>query len=639
MERELIAQLLVNSLPPSIFRRLNTTRQFIEQLGLSRRTAITIGSIGTFDILTLFRSFRATLSDADECAVLDVEGNNLSVSSRGDGWQIRRQPEVPVQEVNHPVFLLLAADAVRRVMAFDNLRADLGPTATQFDAMGVALSYRPATDAELSAFFAELEEGVAGRRRRILAAIEKCHFSLTDLVPNSLAYFEKCYGPSPGSASPDEYFSVDLPEYRRDLLSRDLAGALILCLPAYLRDDLSLAGLIESRSNDDVWAALEVAAPLADPFSALAALEISICRSGQDERFMELSQRAVARLTADRFEGPGNADLYALLPRVALAVEDQLSGLEGAMTRQPFWRRLCAFAHAAWLVRHLPFPKAETEPFCEWLRGHHALPDSLREMLDLRAEPMWLTSNLTSQGLRAEVLGRLALLVERHRIEGREVPASQEISEAIEEFDKVARPLARHTPGPLDAHKRPAAQGSERLLREKASQDFSRELSSDLASQRWATAANMTDIIALPETVLTEITRLVTPGKPARHTGSIAERRVGLLSAGLIAARHRRPDLAEAVAAHCLAEATHASDAESVDVLLSALLVASASFEADDEWAAWIEPKLFSLAERLPSDGGPAHDWLGYAISALGRLLPPRRKICYRAEALINMLK
>jgi hypothetical protein len=61
MKRELIAQLLVNSLPPSIFRRLNAENQFIEALGLFRRTTIKIGSDLTFDISTLFRCMRAAL--------------------------------------------------------------------------------------------------------------------------------------------------------------------------------------------------------------------------------------------------------------------------------------------------------------------------------------------------------------------------------------------------------------------------------------------------------------------------------------------------------------------------------------------------------------------------------------------------
>ena len=44
MERELIAELLVNSLPRSIFRRLSTKREFLEPLGLTPTTTVTLGS-------------------------------------------------------------------------------------------------------------------------------------------------------------------------------------------------------------------------------------------------------------------------------------------------------------------------------------------------------------------------------------------------------------------------------------------------------------------------------------------------------------------------------------------------------------------------------------------------------------------
>ena len=638
MERDLIAELLVNGLPRSIFRRLSTKGEFLEPLGLTPRTTVTLGSFGPLDISTLFQSIRGALSDAGKCDVVDVEGNKLSVSSTSEGLQIGREPAGPVQRVSHPAFLLLAADAAERVKAFDELRADLGPTARQFEEIRAALPDRPATDAELRALLSEVEDGVASRQRSIVAAIQGPRFSLADLVPDDLAFFERCYGPAPGRAPADDYFAAALPEFRRNLLSRDLARGLSLCLPAYLRDDLTLAGLIESRSNDEVWEALEASAPLSDPFSALATLDLAISRSSQDERFRELSLRAAERLIAERFAGDGNADLYVLLPSLAVAVEDQLSGLEGAMSRPSFWRRLCAFAHSLWLMRHLPLPEGEVERFCEWLRGQHDLPDRVREILDLRAEPMWLTSNLTAKGLRAEILGRLALLVERHRRNGREMPASEEISAAIERTDHGSGAFARYHPGPLEGHMRPAALGGERLLTKNASQDLIRDLSCDLASSTWAAAATASDIVALPEAVLTAVTRLVAPGEPGKHTGSIAERRPGLLSAGLIAVRHRHLGLADAVAAHCLAEAPYAIDAGGIDTLFTALLVASASVQGDVEWTAWIEPNLFSLAERLPADANSAHDWLRHALSALSTLLPPRVNISRRAEALMYML-
>ena len=79
MERDLIAELLVNGLPRSIFRRLSTKGEFLEPLGLTPTTTVTLGSFGPLDISTLFQSIRGALSDAGKCDVVDVEGNKLSV--------------------------------------------------------------------------------------------------------------------------------------------------------------------------------------------------------------------------------------------------------------------------------------------------------------------------------------------------------------------------------------------------------------------------------------------------------------------------------------------------------------------------------------------------------------------------------
>jgi hypothetical protein len=238
---------------------------------------------------------------------------------------------------------------------------------------------------------------------------------MADLIPDELAFFERCYGHDPEGSPPELYLATRLLEFRRGLLARDLAAALSLSLPACLRDDLAPSTLVRDRSDDELWKALQAGPALADPFSALGALDMAIARSSEDERFRALAEQAVERLTSEQFNGPGGADLYVLLPPLVLTIEDYLAELEGAMLRPPYWRRLCAFAHAAWLSHHLPISEDTAPRFCEWLDGQHAFSSRIREFLDLRVEPMWLTSNLSASGLRAEIIGRLAILVERHR--------------------------------------------------------------------------------------------------------------------------------------------------------------------------------------------------------------------------------
>ena len=639
MRRELVGELLANRQPPSIFRRLVADEEFMNQLGLAPRTSLTLGTAGSFDAVRLFQAVRGALEEAKPQTIVDMEGATMTLTIDDGGLLLRREPDGATHRVSHPVFFSLAPTVEQRRRAFEELRLLLGPTAPQFEDIASQLAQRSPTKRELAAIFEEVANGVVSRQGRIVTTIaRRPRMGLADLVPDQLQFFERCFGPDPGNAPPDDYLATILPVFRRELLGRDLAGGLALCLPASLRDDLTLTALMRDRSDDALWQALEAASPLADPFSALGALDLAISRSGEDWRFRGLAEQAVERLTAQRFDGPGGADIYVLLPPLALAIEDDLAELEGAMSRPTFWRRLCAFAHAAWLSHHLPVSEAETQCFCEWLEGLHTLPGWIRELLDLRAEPMWLTSNLSASGLRAEIVGRLALLVERHRREGHEIPRLDIITAAIEREASGPYPLARLRPGPLEGHRRPAAPETNRLLPEDVAQDCLNHLSPDLKSPAWMAAASVTDLAALPEEVLAAVTRLIEPDKQGKHPGSLIERRPGLLSAALIAARHRHRNLAAAVAAHCLAEAPRASDTGSIDTLFTTLLIAAATSEDECEWAEWLEPKLFDLAGRVPADARKAIDWYVSAFSALKVLLQSRVNVVRRAEATLYMI-
>ena len=66
---------------------------------------------------------------------------------------------------------------------------------------------------------------------------------------------------------------------------------------------------------------------------------------------------------------------------------------------------------------------------------------------------------------RCEVLGRLVAIRSRHATEGRDIPNSNEVDQALERTQEQGNWLKCYFPGPLEGHRCPVASAPEELAR------------------------------------------------------------------------------------------------------------------------------------------------------------------------------
>ena len=151
---------------------------------------------------------------------------------------------------------------------------------------------------------------------RAAAAFNTNQVTLENLVPDSFAYFERFCGPTPGDTEHEEYFRIVLPQYRKDLIHRDLVRGLDICLQGALRDDLMPGAWTEHLNDNELWEALEACDPWRDPFVLLGALDIALGRQ-HDERYKRFAEKAVQKLVQEEFPRPDGIDTYELLPLLA----------------------------------------------------------------------------------------------------------------------------------------------------------------------------------------------------------------------------------------------------------------------------------------------------------------------------------
>jgi hypothetical protein len=406
---------------------------------------------------------------------------------------------------------------------------------------------------------------------------------------------------------PEEYFRTVLPQYRKDLIRCDLVRGLDMCLQGALRDDLMPGGWTENLTDNELWSALVACNPWRDPFALLGALDIVLGRQ-HDERYRTFAEEAVKRLLQEEFLRPDGLDTYELLPLLAKLVLNRINVLESGALRRPFWKRMCAWMQAGFLLRVTLHLNLDLAGFREWVLENLTLAGEYATMLDFRHEPMYRTAEMSSRALREEIIGRLVLLRKRHKDAGRLVPGSDTIDEAVSKLAEHGSPLGWALPGPLDGHRRPADTGAN-----KPSEDDVKKVEEELANNPAApvlsTLAYLSQYFDLGERLLARMREAITRIAFDSEETGLAERLGRLIDTSLVACAQRDAELASAIAATVVAAARWANP-EDVVRILQALLIAGAAFQNEDEWAEWLERQLAEVAICLPA-GEPLKMFLG----------------------------
>jgi hypothetical protein len=416
------------------------------------------------------------------------------------------------------------------------------------------------------------------------------------------------------------------------LLQRDLARGLDICLLGALRDDLTPGAWTEHLSDDELWNALAACDPRRDPFSLLGALDIALGRQ-HDERYRAFAEEAVAKLLQEEFPRSDGLDTYELLPLLAGLALDRINTLEGGPPRAPYWKRMCAWMQAGLLVRLTYSLNLDLDRLRDWVRENRTPASVYAKILDLRREPMYRAAEMSQPVLRGEVLGRLVALRWRHETAGRTVPRAQDIDEAIARLTDQGSPLAWTMPGPLEGHRRPAESAEHRLSAEDVSAAIE-ELGQDPEGPVWSRLAYFSQCFDLGESLLSRARDTIVQ-IAFQDQGKDREKRLERLEAPcLVAIVQRDTKLARAIADRAISVAHEIDSAKEIGLILQALLLASAVFGNEEEWAPWLAEQLAQLAARLPA--GEASKVLLEHLKELKRVVPLTCCVCARAEALAS---
>ena len=618
--QEMYGSLFLEQLPKAA-RRLVIAQdaEFARRCGFETNLVFSVGPDIKLVNSKLFAAAREVSATKQESVVQDVAGKDVLVDLQGDDQHVVvkwTDDEGVTQQAQVPDWALLSPNQEVRRDALGAIINRLGPTATDFRELLDSITSRQLADQELAAIFEESTNGVTAVYARLAQKMaQRLSLDVSDVIPQSVSYFERFVGPSPGTREPESYFHDVLVPYRKALLARDVRAGLDICCLGALRDDLTPGQWVTDLDNDAVWDALSSCYATSSPFSLLGALDVALYRQ-EDERFREFAATAVTTLLDERFGQKEGLDIYSLLQMLYEFVLNRLNLLEKGATSPGYWKRMGAWMQASLIARAMTESSysVKIDDFQQGLYKNMAAASMYADFAQARQEPMLLAARIL---LRNEILGRLHVLKSRHEREGHYVPKSQDIDQMLTQIDERRHPLVSGLPGPLEGHRRPTDSVPQEVT-EKI-RDTWTDVGESAALYQLAT---ISQFFALGQPELDRAWEAVKTLGETNAATELPEHLRLLESASIVAAANRNAPLADGIVDALVRIVPRLSTEEEISIILRIALQTAAVHEGHEAWFKWLEEGLARIAPHLPPPPNKSlHGFLGH-LRAMERVLP-----------------
>ena len=611
---------------------------FATLCGIEKNHIFQIGSDIQLPSHDFFAAARAVLRTNNEAFLNDISGKKVSITfDKHETNIIVTWPDKDgaPHRTSIPELALLSPIPETRIGELSNIIERLGPTVPHFSDLLHILESRELNAQELFALFNESANGLAALQTRMTQKLEiGSSIDVIDIVPQSISYFEQFCGPLPTTHNPESYFFDVLIPYRKALLNRNVRIALdIGCLGA-LRDDLLPGQYTAAIDGDAIWLALSSGHMTNNPFSLLGSLDVALYRQ-VDRRFREYSAETVDRLL-DLDQSAAQEDrfhLYNLLSIFADFVLHRINLMENVPPSPSYWKRMCAWMQAGLITRTLAASASPVniDSLDKFIHENMTPASVYAELVDARTEPMLFSGRIQPAVLQKEILSRLQILRLRHESEGRQVPRSDDIDDALARVAHHNETFTLAFPGPLEGHKRP----TEAIL-----QEYSDELAEiskkDAASFPWQSLVAFSQFVALGEIELDLARQAVQAITDNTGDPNLHEKLNDLNLASIVAAAARDTKLADSIADAIVSFASQYAEEQEIHIMLQITLQTAAAYETEDAWFKWLEARLADIALHLPPPPNKALQIFLDHLDEIGKVIPTELWFHLRARSIAS---
>lgn len=526
-----------------------------------------------------------------------------------------------------PHLALLSRSAEVRVARVRELTAKLGATSNWVPQLIADLESRPATDGEMDQISFDFSNGVKGTHDQLYRNLSEIgEFSIDDILPPILTYFDRFVGPVGMDCDVEEYLYEVLIPYRKELFNVDLKSGLEIACLGFLRDDLAPGEWLRDVDIDAVWDALESCNFAGSPIALLGALDIALYRQN-DLRFCKFARDAVSKLLDESLGRSDGFDSYAVFSILAELLLNGISTLESGSVQPGYWRRMGAWMQAGLFVNYLARCqiRLDVNQLQEFSGQNKTIGGFFAGCVDARIDGLVLATRTVPELLRLYALQRLATLRWRHESLGHRVPALDGVESPYWRRRDNTVASTHGLPGPLDGHRAP----TEPLPSEWGSA-ITTDLSRGADGFPWQKFVTSSQLHAMGNVHIDACRANVSQlGEAELHT---ALRGIGYAS--FVASASRDNMLADAIADTVQVIATRATEPRHVRSVLGSLLQAGAVHVDNDIWADWLERRLVEIAQRLPPPPSAVSRMFRDCLDELASILPINAWIHLRARSI-----
>lgn len=243
-------------------------------------------------------------------------------------------------------------------------------------------------------------------------------FSMNDLLPHQLQYWNNLTAPTATSATLKEFIPAELGEERSARIRCNPAHALVMMALTFGSPNLVPRELFKDIPPEPMLEGIDRLAKSDDPFALCGAFDLCVDRAASDGRFVSAGEKLLQKLFSDMKRLEIAFDIFGAVFVIATAYLAEHETLR----REPvFWRRLSAASHAALVLRTLGVGNLENKSLQTWafrLRGQSYFLSAFNEF---RQEPRWRPDWTVPRFLIADVYGRA--IASSQRFSAGELPA------------------------------------------------------------------------------------------------------------------------------------------------------------------------------------------------------------------------
>lgn len=447
-DKSLIAQLVLQQMPPSISNALIDDENFQKEYGIKTDAIICINEIGVcFKESELYTAIRDIFSGDVAKEIIDTSGEEWVIRD------IRNKEKLPKLEFSSckkcfifQNLLGLFPDKTIRLNYLENVANEFNLPNGVREKWSKILSVRTFEDDEVNDFNIEIQDTPINQSKAIKNEILNNNCKISTLVPSSRKYYERLVGTFDGSETIHKYVSCTGKLFLEQLSLWQPYNGFMLSIFLSSHSSVTAEISIDKMTNKEVLRAFEFLEKNGDRLSQIGAIEIGLRVINEIPEIEQIIINLIQKINEDN---PDNlSSEFNLLSSLFMLVDGQISQMRLFSKEPPFYRRLASLSQAALIHREIVKSNIDIASFSEWAFNSRARQFYTQSLVDMRREPRWNPDYASAKQLKSEFLGRILNSANKFR----ENINSEKLSKIISKTISVnaSSSINLILPGPLE---------------------------------------------------------------------------------------------------------------------------------------------------------------------------------------------